>query len=165
MSLPQPSCTPTDNNVLCGRGHRCINHPGNVFLRGVVHSLKLEYNNLPNKHKNELQTCVFNKVAERGGRFLQQMPPPDPSQKAPAVLWFPLSKTKLLRKIAQHFCTELNSDRKRFREVNKQQWNTNNQKLFEKSDSIGKKGHFLSRKKHFSQIAKKSITIQLTINN
>ena len=38
-----------------------------------MQSLKLEYNNLPNKHKSEFQLCVFNKVAEHGGQFLKQM--------------------------------------------------------------------------------------------
>ena len=95
MSLPksQQSYTPTDNDVLCGRGHRCINHPGNVFLRQFVHSIKLEYNNLPNKNKRELQLRVYNKVvAERGGQFLQQpSAQDDPSQKAGAP-WFALLK-------------------------------------------------------------------------
>ena len=42
-------------------------------------------------------SLAFNKVVERRGQFLQQMAPPDPSQKAGA-LCFPLSKSDSLKK-------------------------------------------------------------------
>ena len=83
-----------------------------------MHSLKLEYNDLPNKNKRDLQLRVYNKVvAERGGQFLQQPSHhDDPSQKAGAP-WFALSKADSLKKISQHFRTELLSHRKRIRDV------------------------------------------------
>ena len=110
MSLPKPLDTPIDNNVLCSRGNCWINYPGgNIFLRQFVHSLKLEYDDLPNRHKREFQLQIYNKVAEYSScswSFTKS--------------WYhmvSLFKVWFIEKILQHFWTELLSCSNKFCDV------------------------------------------------
>lgn len=63
---------PTD--ILCGRGHKIIRHPGNREFRYLVNARKAEYANSGDyKVKNQIARQIVDEIANRKGRFLRKV--------------------------------------------------------------------------------------------
>lgn len=71
----QVSCTPTDLDVLLGRGGMTNNHAGNVRYREEVEKVKPMYFGCKTKNeKKEVSELLVAYVEDYGGRFLQKDP-------------------------------------------------------------------------------------------
>ena len=64
--------SPTDIDVLCGRGGRAIQHPGNRAFRAIVMSKKSLYHKLKKKEKRKISKSIVEMIRKKGGRFLQK---------------------------------------------------------------------------------------------
>ena len=85
---------PISTDVLCGRGKKFINHPGNQNLRALVKQLLPHYDQLDNTGKRSLQLNVYAK-ATLDGKFMTLKDD----------RWIELQKKDALQKILQHFRT------------------------------------------------------------
>lgn len=66
----------TCNDVICGRGGKINNHPGNKRFRGFINELKYQYLNEPKQTKPNVAMRVLNliKQSDPPGRFLMKFP-------------------------------------------------------------------------------------------
>ncbi|KAL7576743.1 hypothetical protein ACA910_005659 [Epithemia clementina (nom. ined.)] len=62
--------TPTNLDVLCGRGGLINKHPGNIVYRRVVDHNKRLYKQVPKRHRNLVSQSIVQTVMKHGGRFL-----------------------------------------------------------------------------------------------
>lgn len=70
----QPSSivtTPSDVDVLLGRGGRSNHHIGNSRFRELIRSNRAQYNALPKHEKIKLSRAIVAVVQDLGGRFLE----------------------------------------------------------------------------------------------
>lgn len=64
---------PTKHDVLCGRGGKINEHPGNVRFRAIVEEYKEQYNLASNKNnKANISRDVVGQIFDCGGRFLKK---------------------------------------------------------------------------------------------
>jgi hypothetical protein len=75
--LPQ-YFVPGENDVICGRGRKCFNHPGNKRFRGIVASYLEKYSKTNVKLEKTLIICdIVNKVRQNAcgqGGFVKKDP-------------------------------------------------------------------------------------------
>ena len=62
--------TPTNADVLCGRGGLINKHPGNIVYRRIVDHNKKLYKQVPKRHRNLVSQSIVRTVLNQGGRFL-----------------------------------------------------------------------------------------------
>lgn len=62
----------TDDDVICGRGGKVNNHPGNKRFRKLIHQHKLEYLRATKQEKPMVAMKILEKV--KPGRFLIKFP-------------------------------------------------------------------------------------------
>ncbi|KAL3805899.1 hypothetical protein HJC23_007860 [Cyclotella cryptica] len=62
----------TDDDVICGRGGKVNNHPGNKRFRKLIHQHKLEYLRATKQEKPMVAMKILQKV--KPGRFLVKLP-------------------------------------------------------------------------------------------
>jgi len=85
---------PTKNDVLCGRGGKINEHPGNVRFRAIVEQYKEQYNLASNKNnKANISRDVVGQIYDVGGRFLKK--------DAMTGLWFEEDLDHALKKTSQ----------------------------------------------------------------
>jgi hypothetical protein len=83
-------------DVICGRGERSNQHPGNRFYLGLVNIRKPLYRKGSAKEKVALVLEVLSSVRERGGRILRL------DKKADATIrWYVSDERKALEKVRQ----------------------------------------------------------------
>lgn len=64
--------TPSDNDVLLGRGAACWNHPGNRAFRDIVQKYLTAYENATLRiDKSNIVSNIFDKIHANNGRFLK----------------------------------------------------------------------------------------------
>ncbi len=64
--------TYTANDVLCGRGGRINQHPGNCFFRSLVRDRREEYLRSSKRDKPYIALSIVHVIRERNGRFLKK---------------------------------------------------------------------------------------------
>jgi hypothetical protein len=77
IPLPLSSTTttitePTPNDVICGRGGKANNHPGNVSFRTEALKLRSWYEASSKSEKFTISSLLVDFVREKGGRFLKR---------------------------------------------------------------------------------------------
>ena len=81
-----------ENDVLCRRGKKDVNHPGNLRFRALIKQHLPLYNSLPKKAKRSLLNCVYDDIA-LDGKFRQIF----------NGQWIEVDHKTALHKIAQAF--------------------------------------------------------------
>jgi len=66
------STTPTDNDILCGRGKGIRKHPGNEFYNRLLREHCAEYKSAPKGSKVSIVKKILSLVREQKGRFLEK---------------------------------------------------------------------------------------------
>jgi len=69
--------TPQKNDVIVGRGHTILNHPGNKHFHKIIKTLKPQYDEVPRYHKRLQAELVVNEIVTNlnpPGRFLKKNP-------------------------------------------------------------------------------------------
>jgi hypothetical protein len=66
------TCTPTELDVLFGRGGYTNNRPGNIFFRSEALRLRPWYESSTKEEKYEISQLLMESVKSRGGRFLEK---------------------------------------------------------------------------------------------
>ena len=66
------TCTPTELDVLFGRGGYTNNRPGNIFFRSEALRLRPWYEASTKEEKYEISQLLMESVKSRGGRFLEK---------------------------------------------------------------------------------------------
>mmetsp|Transcript_3897 Transcript_3897/g.5951 ORF Transcript_3897/g.5951 Transcript_3897/m.5951 type:complete len:295 (-) Transcript_3897:163-1047(-) len=85
---------PSKHDVLCGRGGKINEHPGNVRFRAIVEQYKEQYNLASNKNnKANISRDVVGQIYDVGGRFLKK--------DAMTNLWFEEDLDHALKKTSQ----------------------------------------------------------------
>mmetsp|Transcript_21943 Transcript_21943/g.52226 ORF Transcript_21943/g.52226 Transcript_21943/m.52226 type:complete len:363 (-) Transcript_21943:245-1333(-) len=95
--------SPTNVDVLCGRGGGAIQHPGNRAFREIVMSKKPLYHSLPKKEKRKISKSIVKTIREKGGRFLQKREPGVAAShcKTGKTVWFEIGEEKAISKTCQ----------------------------------------------------------------
>lgn len=65
-------CTPTDQDVLFGRGGFTNNNPGNIHFRAEALRLRPWYEKSTKEEKYEISNLLLESVLSKGGRFLER---------------------------------------------------------------------------------------------
>jgi len=65
--------TPTDSDVLLGRGRFVQYNPGNIRFRKLAEKYKDEYDTAPRRRRQEIVSEVIHVLSSEGARFLKQM--------------------------------------------------------------------------------------------
>lgn len=65
-------CTPTDQDVLFGRGGYTNNNPGNIHFRAEALRLRPWYESSTKEEKYEISNLLLESVLSKGGRFLER---------------------------------------------------------------------------------------------
>lgn len=70
--------TPQKNDVIIGRGHTILNHPGNKHFHKIIKTLKPQYDEVPRYHKRLQAELAVNEIVTANlnppGRFLTKNP-------------------------------------------------------------------------------------------
>jgi hypothetical protein len=85
--------TPSDADVLAGRGNACNFHPGNEYFRALVRKHKVAYVACPKPQKGKYSRIIVDEIYIRGGRFLKQ--------NTTDKLWYDIGDKKALDKTRQ----------------------------------------------------------------
>lgn len=85
--------TPSDADVLAGRGNACNFHPGNEYFRALVRKHKAAYCVCPKSQKGRFSRLIVDEIYARNGRFLKQ--------DATTRLWHDIGDKKALDKTRQ----------------------------------------------------------------
>jgi hypothetical protein len=65
--------TPTDEDILCGRGKACGKHPGNKKFSAAIRANLQKYGEAPKRvDKSNVVVLVVRSLRENGGRFIKQ---------------------------------------------------------------------------------------------
>jgi hypothetical protein len=65
--------TPTDEDILCGRGKACGKHPGNNKFSAAIRANLQKYGEAPKRvDKSNVVVLVVRSLRENGGRFIKQ---------------------------------------------------------------------------------------------
>ncbi|KAL9184830.1 hypothetical protein ACHAXT_002607 [Thalassiosira profunda] len=89
--------TPTDNDVLFGRGQAIMNHPGNARLRALVASRKPDFRATNAKAgKRAITRSIVAQIRENGGRFLVEDAAPGRRE---AGAWTEASEERACKKV------------------------------------------------------------------
>jgi hypothetical protein len=88
-----PVETPSDSDVLAGRGNACNYHPGNEYFRALVRKHKKAYVACSKPQKAKFSRHIVDEIYSRNGRFLKQ----DNTTK----LWHDIGDKKALDKTRQ----------------------------------------------------------------
>jgi len=72
ITMGPSSTTPTDNDILCGRGKGIRKHPGNEFYNRLLREHSAEYKSAPKGSKVSIVKKIVSLVREQRGRFLEK---------------------------------------------------------------------------------------------
>jgi hypothetical protein len=65
--------TPTDEDILCGRGKACGKHPGNKKFSAAIRANLQTYGEAPKRvDKSNVVVSIIRSLRENGGRFIKQ---------------------------------------------------------------------------------------------
>jgi hypothetical protein len=88
-----PVETPSDADVLAGRGNACNFHPGNEYFRALIRKHKRAYVPASKQQKARFSRIIVDEIYSRNGRFLKQ--------DATTKLWHDIGDKKALDKTRQ----------------------------------------------------------------
>ena len=63
--------TPSEMDVLGGRGGAVLRHPGNILFRQLVERNKEMYTTCLRSEKSKISASIVNAIRSEGGRFLE----------------------------------------------------------------------------------------------
>jgi len=89
--------TPSETDVLCGKGEPFYQHPGNIIFRKLVHSNKQLYDSCPNSEKHIVGQTIVETLEKQQPpvRFLEVQSLADGNR------WVTLPRSKAIRKTAK----------------------------------------------------------------
>jgi len=85
--------TPSETDILCGRGGASIHHPGNIWYRNLLRFARDWYRLCPKHTKLLMSKTIANAIQKQGRRFLIRL--------ESNGIWYPASNKKAIQKTSQ----------------------------------------------------------------